>query len=49
MELLKNTWDFIQNEILGMNWLNRLISGALNACGMDTSGKNRRQRFVLSL
>lgn len=39
MELLKNTWDFIQNEILGMNWLNRLISGALNACGMDTSGK----------
>jgi uncharacterized membrane protein YraQ (UPF0718 family) len=32
-------WDFIQEEILGMKWLNRLIGSVLNACGLDTSGK----------
>lgn len=32
-------WDFIQDEILGMKWLNRLIGSVLNACGLDTSGK----------
>ncbi len=31
--------DFIQDEILGMKWLNRLIGSVLNACGLDTSGK----------
>ena len=33
METLKFVWDFFQNEILGMSWLNRLISTILNACG----------------
>lgn len=32
-------WDFIQNEILGMSWLNRLIGTILNACGLDTTGR----------
>ena len=32
-------WNFIQNEILGMSWLNRLIGALLNACGFDTSGR----------
>ncbi len=32
-------WDFIQDEILGMKWLNRLIGSLLNACGLETSGK----------
>ena len=32
-------WDFIQDEILGMKWLNRLIGSVLNACGLDTDGK----------
>jgi len=32
-------WDFIQDEIFGMKWLNRLIGSLLNACGLDTSGK----------
>ena len=32
-------WDFIQYEILGMRWLNRLIGGALTACGLDTAGR----------
>ena len=32
-------WDFIQDEILGMRWLNRLIGVILDACGLDTSGR----------
>ena len=28
--------DFIQDEILGMKWLGRLIGSLLNACGLDT-------------
>ncbi len=36
MEILKTAWDFFQTEILGMNWLNRLIGTILNACGVDT-------------
>lgn len=39
METLKTAWDFFQNEVLGMSWLNRLIRSALNACGFDTTGK----------
>lgn len=39
MEALKTVWDFIQNEVLGMSWLNRLISTILNACGLDTTEK----------
>ena len=34
-----NVWDFIQDEIFGMKWLNRLIGSLLNACGLDTDGK----------
>ena len=37
MEAIKTEWDFFQNEILGMHWLNRLISTVLNACGLDTT------------
>lgn len=39
MEALKTIWDFFKNEVLGMNWLNRLIETILNACGLDTTGK----------
>ena len=39
MEIIKNIWEFFQDEILGMNWLNRLISGILEICGLDTSEK----------
>ena len=35
MRGLTSGWDFFQNEILGMKWLNRLISGAVEACGLD--------------
>lgn len=37
MEALKTSWDFFQNQILGMKWLNQLIGSLLNACGLDTS------------
>ncbi|SEH71572.1 hypothetical protein SAMN02910265_02266 [Ruminococcus flavefaciens] len=30
---------FIQDEIFGMKWLNRLIGSLLNACGLDTESK----------
>ena len=32
-------WDFIQDEIFGMKWLNRLIGSLLNACGLDIESK----------
>ena len=40
MEIIKNIWEFFRDEILGMNWLNRLISGILEICGLDTSEKH---------
>ncbi|MGN1419862.1 MAG: permease [Acutalibacteraceae bacterium] len=39
MEMVKTVWDFFQNEILGMKWLNRLIETILNACGLDATSK----------
>lgn len=39
MEYLKSIWDFIQNEILGMKWLNRLIETVLTACKLDTESR----------
>lgn len=35
MEILKTVWDFFQNEILGMAWLNRLIGSLLGSLGLD--------------
>lgn len=32
-------WNFIQDEVLGMAWLNRLIADILNTCGLDTTSK----------
>ena len=39
MEATKTVWDFFQNEILGMNWLNRAIAAILNLCGLDTTSR----------
>ena len=39
MEVVKLAWDFFQNEILGMHWLNKIIENFLNICGLDTTGK----------
>lgn len=32
-------WDFIQNQILGMRWLNSLVGVALSAAGVDMGGR----------
>ena len=39
MNALQNGRNFIQNEVLGMKWLNRVIQNLLENCGLDTSGK----------
>lgn len=36
---MSTIWDFFQNEILGMSWLNRLMAALLHACGLDTESR----------
>lgn len=38
MEILKQIWLFIQNEVLGMKWLNYLIGKGLSLLGIDVGG-----------
>lgn len=39
MNVVENIWFFIQNQILGMKWLNTLIGKGLDSLGLDVSGK----------
>jgi uncharacterized membrane protein YraQ (UPF0718 family) len=39
MQIIKSVWDLFQSQILGMKWLNALISIGLNAFGLDTGGR----------
>lgn len=39
MDVLKTVGEFIQNEILGMKWLNVLIGKLLNFMGLNISGR----------
>ena len=32
-------WDFIQNQMLGMKWLNEVIGSGLSALGLDTANR----------
>ena len=32
-------WEFIQNQVLGMKWLNELIGMGLSTLGLDMSGR----------
>ena len=32
-------WRFVQDEVLGMRWLDRLIGEGLSALGLDTGGR----------
>ena len=34
-----NVWNFIQNQILGMKWLNTVIGKGLSALGLDTASR----------
>ena len=38
MKSIQSGWEFFQNEILGMQWLNRLLTAFLEGCGLDTGG-----------
>lgn len=37
MQIIKGIWDFVQNQILGMKWLNNIIGNGLKALGLDVS------------
>lgn len=39
MELLRTIWLFIQDQVLGMKWLNLVIGNGLSAVGLDTSSR----------
>nr|MDD5837121.1 permease [Eubacteriales bacterium] len=39
MSPMKSIWDFIQNQILGMQWLNDIISKLLVSIGLDVESK----------
>ena len=39
METLKTAWDFFQTEVLGMQWLNRLIGSIVEAIGLDPASR----------
>lgn len=39
MELLKTIWLFIQDQILGMKWLNILIGNAISAIGLNPASR----------
>lgn len=39
MQVLKTLWDFIQNQLLGMKWLNDLTGRGLSALGLDIGNR----------
>ena len=39
MHILKSVWLFIQDQILGMKWLDALIGNALSLAGLDTTSR----------
>ncbi len=39
MHTIKVIWDFFQDQILGMKWLNSLIKSGLSASGLDVSSR----------
>lgn len=39
MQVLKNVWSFIQNQILGMKWLNDVIGSGLSALGLNINNR----------
>ena len=37
--MFMSVWSFIQEQILGMSWLNELIGSLLSAVGLDRTGR----------
>lgn len=38
MQVLQSIWQFFQDQVLGMKWLNNLIGNGLSALGLDITG-----------
>ncbi len=36
---MRQAWDFFQNQVLGMKWLNSLLGNALSALGLDPANR----------
>ena len=39
MQILRSLWLFIQDQVLGMKWLNVLIGNLLSLLGLDTASR----------
>lgn len=39
MQVIRLVWSFLQNQVLGMKWLNDLIGSGLTALGLDTGSR----------
>ena len=39
MEGLHSLWLFVQNQVLGMKWLNEVIGEGLNTLGVDITSR----------
>ena len=39
MQVLKSIWDFFQNQILAMKWLNTIIGSGLSSTGLNLSNR----------
>lgn len=39
MEAMKTGWEFFQNQVLGMKWLNEVIGSLLSVFGLDLNGR----------
>ena len=39
MQTFRSLWLFIQDQILGMKWLNALIGDLLSLLGLDTASR----------
>lgn len=39
MNTIRLIWDFIQNQVLGMHWLNALVADMLSALGLDIENR----------
>ena len=49
MEFVKEIWEFIQNQVLGMLWLRELIGNGLAVAGLDLFIKGRWKHLILSV
>lgn len=39
MQVIKSAWDFFQNQVLAMKWLNEALGNFLSALGLDTANR----------